>query len=82
MRNLTYPVNVLRNIARQNAPTYYVLASDAELYPSPNLVADFMQVLDPKCPHFVFALKLCKPKKTKRSSSLLTRVRSSRITNY
>lgn len=45
MRNLTYPVNVLRNIARQNAPTYYVLASDAELYPSPNLVADFMQML-------------------------------------
>jgi beta-1,4-glucuronyltransferase 1 len=38
-------VNVLRNVARQNAPTHYILASDAELYPSPNLVGDFFAML-------------------------------------
>jgi len=45
IKNLTYPVNVLRNVARQNAPTHYILASDAELYPSPNLVGDFFAML-------------------------------------
>lgn len=45
MKNLTYPVNVLRNVARQNAPTHYILASDAELYPSPNLVQEFFDML-------------------------------------
>ena len=38
-------MNVLRNVARQNAPTHYILASDAELYPSPNLVGDFFAML-------------------------------------
>ena len=42
---MTYPVNVLRNVARINAPTHYVLASDAELYPSPNLIRLFFEML-------------------------------------
>ena len=44
-KNLTYPVNLLRNVARMNAPTHYILASDAELYPSPNLIDDFFDML-------------------------------------
>ena len=43
--NLTYPVNLLRNVARQNAPTHYVLASDSELYPSINMVWLFFDML-------------------------------------
>ena len=35
MNNLTYPVNVGRNIARQSAISHFVFASDIELYPSP-----------------------------------------------
>lgn len=42
---MTYPVNVLRNVARINAPTHYVLASDAELYPSPDLIRLFFEML-------------------------------------
>lgn len=43
--NLTYPVNLLRNVARQNAPTHYILASDAELYPSLDMVQLFFDML-------------------------------------
>jgi N-acetyllactosaminide beta-1,3-N-acetylglucosaminyltransferase len=43
--NLTYPVNLLRNVARQNAPTHYILASDAELYPSLDMVRLFFDML-------------------------------------
>ena len=42
---MTYPINVLRNVARMNADTFYVLASDAELYPSANLVHHFLQMM-------------------------------------
>lgn len=45
MMNLTYPVNLLRNVARQNAPTHYVLASDSELYPSINMICLFFDML-------------------------------------
>lgn len=36
---------MLRNVARLNAPTHYVLASDAELYPSPDMVRLFLDML-------------------------------------
>ena len=36
--NLTYPVNVARNIARQTATSHFVFPSDIELYPSPGIV--------------------------------------------
>jgi len=45
LKGLTYPVNVLRNVARQNAATHFVLASDAELYPSPNLIRLFLDMI-------------------------------------
>ena len=34
-KNLDYPVNVARNIARETANTYFIFPSDIELYPSP-----------------------------------------------
>lgn len=43
--NLTYPVNVGRNLARTAALTHFVLASDIELYPNPGLVDDFFDML-------------------------------------
>ncbi|KAG7212097.1 hypothetical protein KM043_012447 [Ampulex compressa] len=44
-KKLLYPVNVGRNIARESAPTFYVFASDIELYPSPNLPAKFVEMI-------------------------------------
>lgn len=44
-RKLLYPVNVGRNIAREAAATYYVLASDIELYPSPGLPMQFLEMI-------------------------------------
>lgn len=43
--NLTYPVNVGRNLARDASLTYYVLASDVELYPSLNVVPNFLKMI-------------------------------------
>lgn len=44
-KKLLYPVNVGRNIARESAPTYFMFASDIELYPSPNLPAKFLEMI-------------------------------------
>lgn len=43
--NHTYPVNVGRNIARDAAQTYFVLASDIELYPNPGFIEMFLQMI-------------------------------------
>ncbi|KAL7632151.1 UNVERIFIED_CONTAM: hypothetical protein RMT77_017525 [Armadillidium vulgare] len=43
--NLTYPVNVARNVARLAAATYFVLASDVELYPSLNFIPRFLDMM-------------------------------------
>lgn len=45
MNNLTYPVNVGRNLARDAALTHFVLASDIELYPSSGLVDGFLDMV-------------------------------------
>lgn len=42
---LIYPVNVGRNIAKSFAKTKYVLVSDIELYPSPNLSQNFIKMI-------------------------------------
>ena len=42
---LDYPVNVARMIARESATTHYVFTSDIELYPSPNLISQFLQMI-------------------------------------
>lgn len=44
-KKLLYPVNVGRNIARETAVTHYVLASDIELYPSPDLPSRFLEMI-------------------------------------
>ncbi|MCL4137000.1 UNVERIFIED_CONTAM: hypothetical protein GTU68_012899 [Idotea baltica] len=43
--NLTYPVNVARNVARLAAATYFVLASDVELYPSAHFIPRFLDMM-------------------------------------
>jgi len=40
-----YPVNVGRNIAREAAATHYILPSDIELYPSPGVIPDFLDMI-------------------------------------
>lgn len=44
-RKLLYPVNVGRNIARESAVTHYILPSDIELYPSPGVIPDFLEMI-------------------------------------
>lgn len=44
-KKLLYPVNVGRNVARDSAQTHYVLASDIELYPSPGIISDFLDMV-------------------------------------
>lgn len=44
-KKLLYPVNVGRNIARESAQTHFILPSDIELYPSPNLISDFLTLI-------------------------------------
>lgn len=44
MKNLSLPVNVGRNIARQAATTHFILSSDADLYPSPGLAKKFLEM--------------------------------------
>ena len=40
--NLTYPVNIARNVARSLAMTYFVFPSDIELYPSLNFIKGYL----------------------------------------
>lgn len=50
--NLTYPINVGRNIARSMAETHYVLTSDIELYPSLNIIPRFLEMVA-ECDTFI-----------------------------
>lgn len=43
--NLTYPINVGRNVARESAQTHFIFASDIELYPTRNLVPKFLKMV-------------------------------------
>ncbi|KAL7050232.1 hypothetical protein ACKWTF_003999 [Chironomus riparius] len=42
---LSYPINAARNIARTAATTYFVFACDIELYPNPNFVDQFFEMI-------------------------------------
>lgn len=44
-KSLLYPVNVARNVARDAALTHFILPSDIELYPSPNLISRFLNMI-------------------------------------
>ncbi|KAB7504671.1 Glycosyltransferase-like protein LARGE2 [Armadillidium nasatum] len=41
-----FPINIARNIAWQNAATYFVFPSDIELYPSVNVIPEFLKLLE------------------------------------
>lgn len=43
---ILYPVNVGRNIAREMAQTYFILPSDIELYPSSNIIPNFLKLIE------------------------------------
>lgn len=45
INKILYPVNVGRNVAREEATTHFVLASDIELYPSPGFIPDFLEMV-------------------------------------
>ncbi|TRY63012.1 hypothetical protein TCAL_11158 [Tigriopus californicus] len=45
IHELTYPVNVARNVARESANSYFVFPSDIELYPSPGLIPSFLAMI-------------------------------------
>jgi beta-1,4-glucuronyltransferase 1 len=45
IHNLTYPINVGRNFARESALTHFVFASDIELFPSTGFVENFMAMI-------------------------------------
>lgn len=46
LESLTYPVNVARNAARINVRTTFILVSDVELFPSRNLVINFIKMVN------------------------------------
>ncbi|KAH8403259.1 hypothetical protein KR222_009257, partial [Zaprionus bogoriensis] len=63
--NMTYPINVGRNVARQAVNTHFILACDIELYPSLGFVEQFLDMvhhnssilaLDPDSPPRVYPL--------------------------
>jgi beta-1,4-glucuronyltransferase 1 len=45
INKILYPVNVGRNVAREEAKTHFLLASDIELYPSPGFIPDFLKMI-------------------------------------
>jgi hypothetical protein len=43
--NISYPINAARNVARSAATTHFVLVSDIELYPNPNFINEFFEMI-------------------------------------
>lgn len=43
--NLTYPINVGRNVAREMSQTHFLFASDIELYPTRNFIQKFLKMV-------------------------------------
>ena len=44
-KKLDYPVNVGRMISRETAMTKHIFVADIELYPSPNLISKFLDMI-------------------------------------
>lgn len=59
VHNLTYPINIGRNIARKSANTHFIFACDIEFYPNYGLVKNFLNMIE-KNPKIV--LNSVKPK--------------------
>jgi len=49
-RNMMYPINVARNVAKMTANTSRVLVSDIELLPSVRLASGFMEMVHQRPP--------------------------------
>ncbi|XP_030381169.1 beta-1,4-glucuronyltransferase 1-like [Scaptodrosophila lebanonensis] len=60
-KNLTYPINVGRNIARKAANTHFIFANDIELIPSTGIVDQFLDMVDRN--HSVLALDPKQPRR-------------------
>ena len=45
MNGIYFPINTVRNVARVAATTHYILPSDLELYPSPDLIPQFLKLV-------------------------------------
>lgn len=43
VHNLSFPINLARNIAKLNSLTYLTLPSDIELYPTKNFIQKFLK---------------------------------------
>ncbi|KAF5269172.1 hypothetical protein FQR65_LT02472 [Abscondita terminalis] len=56
INNLTYPINVGRNVARAMSETYFLIVSDIELYPSPDLIPNFLKLIA-GCEHNIVPYK-------------------------
>jgi hypothetical protein len=52
---ILYPVNIGRNVARESAVTHYILPSDIELYPSPGLIHNFLDMIRRQDPPLLHA---------------------------
>lgn len=50
-KGLKFPINVGRNIARDAATTHFILASDIELYPSRNVISNFLNMIQQNPQH-------------------------------
>lgn len=46
LKNLIYPVNVCRNVAKLAATTHFILVSDVQLIPSDKLASKFIKMVD------------------------------------
>lgn len=44
-KNLSYPINVARNLARDAATTHFIFPCDIELFPNPNFIDEFFKML-------------------------------------
>ncbi|KAB7496779.1 Beta-1,4-glucuronyltransferase 1 [Armadillidium nasatum] len=45
LNEFLYPVNVARNVAKSNSATYFYFTSDIELYPSLNIIPEFLKLM-------------------------------------
>lgn len=50
-QNLTYPINMARNIAKVNSQTHFTFPSDIELYPTKNFISKFLEFIR-RNPHY------------------------------
>lgn len=45
MHGLVFPINMARNIAKEESQTHFVFVSDIELFPTPNFIQQFLEMI-------------------------------------